>query len=689
MAKAIEARSARARDWRASGCLCVGIAIAAAGGCSNGTIGDSVSVGGAAGIGGSSGMGGVGGGGTSSAGAAAGSGGSSGATGAGASSLLTSLDGPTSFTCDPTVKPAMDQIRALTSRQYLNTIADVIAALTGSATVSQAVLSTPAVVAAQALLQPNTPTIPLPLVNATAASAQNAKTLGTAFPDGGWLRADQSVQQSRINGFYTFGIALAQVLTSPTYLGSVVGSCALGAKAGTDMACLTAFLQKIGPLVLRRAFNDANHPADLATYTGMFTLNGPDMTVTNPAAPAYQDVLTGLLNAPEFLYFVENDPGDAPVAGIPGVFELNAYELASRLSYHVWDTMPDAGLMAAAADGSLLQPSVYQQQVDRLFADPRAQQTLNQFFVDYFQTESVGGPRGTGGLNYHFLADPNTLASVQFQAFAGADLPGTSLYDDMVADALGMANYYATHNGTLNDLLTSPLSFAQTADVAKIYGLPAWDGTSAPPSFPANQRPGLFTRALFTSAGIDTSPILKGVFLRRYVLCDSLGTPPALANGASVPLTTDETTRQATTALTSGPACTVCHTPWINPLGFATESFDGLGRFRTMQTLYTTTGAVAATLPVDTAVTPRVMTGDTMTQAADASDVMNLIVASDKPAACFARNYFRYTFGRFEDLTLDACTLESLRATVANGGQIANLWKSVTQTPLFTRRTIQ
>src|SRR5580693_728291 len=210
MAKAIEARSGRARDWRASACLCVGIAIAAAGGCSNGTIGDSVSVGRVAGSGGSSGMGGVGGGGTSSAGTAAGSGGSSGATGAGASSLVTSLDGPTSFTCDPTVKPAMDQIRALTSRQYLNTIADVIAALTGSATVGQAVLGTPAVVAAQALLQPNTPTIPLPLVNATAASAQNAKTLGTAFPDGGWLRADQSVQQSRINGFYTFGIALAQ-----------------------------------------------------------------------------------------------------------------------------------------------------------------------------------------------------------------------------------------------------------------------------------------------------------------------------------------------------------------------------------------------------------------------------------------------------------------------------------------------
>lgn len=692
MATAIQALAAYARHWGVSGCLGVGIAVAAASACNDNfgapaSPGFGAGGGGRAGGGGSAGLGagGVGAGGGGSAGAGSGGG----AVGEGGV-VVTPFDGPTSFTCNPNLKPAMDQIRALTSRQYLNTVADLIAALTGSSSVGPAVLSDPSVTAAQALLQPNTPTIPLPLVDATATSTQNANSLGTAFPDGGWLRADQSIQQSRINGFYNFGLALAQVLTSPTYLGSFVGSCALGATAGNDMGCLTSFLQKVGPLVLRRAFNDSNHSSDLATYTAMFTLNGPDATATNPAAAAYQDVITGLLNAPEFLYFVEDDPSDPPApGGVAGVYQLNAYELASRLSYHVWDTMPDQALMASAANGSLLQPSVYEQQVDRLFTNSRAQQTLNQFFIDYFQTESVGGPRGTGGLNYHFLADPNALTSPQFQAFAGANLPQPSLYANMVDDALGMINYYSTHNGTVSDLLTSPLSFAQTADVAQIYGLAPWDGMSAPTSFLDSQRPGLFTRALFTSAGIDTSPILKGVFLRRYVMCDVLGTPPALANGASVPLTTDETTRQATTALTSNVPCNLCHANWINPLGFATESFDGLGRYRTMQTLYTNTGAVSDMLPVNTAVTPYVMMADGTTEAANASDLMNLIVASDKPAACLARNYFRYAFARFEDLTLDACTLESMRTTVANGGQIANLWKSVTQTPLFTQRTIQ
>jgi hypothetical protein len=617
---------------------------------------------------------------------AGGSGSGSGAVGAdgGVAGAIAGLDSPTSFTCDPTVKPAMDQLRALSTRQYLNTVSDLVATATGSASAGPAVLSDPSVAAALALLPANTPTVPLPLVGATAASAQNATSLGLAFPDGGWLRADQSIQESRVAAFYGVGTAVAQLLTSPAYLGKVVGSCALGANAASDMTCFTSFLTGFGSRALRRPLT----ADDVTLYTSMYTLNGPDTTNANPAAAAYADVITGLLNAPELLYFVEH--GDQPVSGVSGVYTLSAFELASRLSYHVWDTLPDTELWNAAQNGSLLTPSGYQKEVDRLFADPRAAETLDQFFIDYFQTESIGGPRGTGGLNYHFLADPNSLTSPQFIAFAGADKPTTSLYANMVADAIGMARYYSwAAPGTLHDLLSSSLSFAKTPDVAALYGVSPWDGASTPPSLPAAQRPGVFTRALFLAAGIDTSPILKGVYLRRYVLCDTLGTPPAAAANKSVPLTTTETTRQATTALTSGSPCSSCHTSWINPLGFATESFDGLGRFRTQETLYTATGAVATQLPVDTSVTPYVMMGDGTTTAAGADQLMSLVEATGKPAACLARNYFRHTFARFEDVTLDGCSLEAMTKTLSGTGQLADLWKSVTQTTTFKQRSYQ
>jgi hypothetical protein len=596
----------------------------------------------------------------------------------------TSLDGPTSFTCDPTQKPAMDQLRALTSQQYTNTIADLVAIALGSTSAAAAVLSNSAVASAFGLLPPNTPAIPLPLVSATAASATNATQLATAFPDGGWLRADQSIEQSRIQAFYNIGVAVAATLTSPANLKQVVGACAMGPSGATNTSCLTAFIKGFGSRALRRPATDA----DVALYTSMYDLNGPDMTATNPAAAAYQDVIAGMLSAPEFLYFVEH--GDAPAGSMTGVYTLTAFELASRLSYHVWDTLPDNELWSAAQDGSILQASVYQKEVDRLFADPRARTTLHGFLVDYFQAQGRGGQHGTGGLNYHNLADPNALSSKIYQGFSGSDLPTPTLDPDMIDDALAFVDYYTwTAPGTIHDLLTSPSSFAKGADVAKIYGLPPWDGTSTPPAFPDGQRPGLYTRALFVSAGLDTSPILKGVFLRRYVLCDTLGTPPAAAANASVPITTTETTRQATAALTSGSPCNACHTNLINPLGFATESFDGLGRYRTQQSLYATDGTVAATLPVDTSVTPYVEMGDPTTTAAGPTDLMNLVEASHKPAACLARAYFRYTFARFEDLSLDGCSLEAIRQSLDGGGHLLDMWKSATLTPAFKQRTFE
>jgi hypothetical protein len=578
----------------------------------------------------------------------------------------------------------MDQLRALTTQQYLSTITDLVTIALGSSSAASTLLSGGGVASALGLLPPNTPAIPLPLASAATTSVNNATQLATAFPDGGWLRADQSVEQSRIQAFYNIGAAVAAALTTPANLQKVVGTCAMGMSGATNTTCLTAFLQSFGSRVLRRPTTTA----DVTLYTSIYNLNGPDMTSANPAAAAYQDVITGLLNAPELLYFVEH--GDVAVSGMTGVYQLSAYELASRLSYQVWDTLPDAELWSAAQDGSLLTATVYQKEVDRLFADPRAGKALDRFLVDYFQAQGRGGQHGTGGLNFHNLADPNVLSSKIYQAFSATDLPTPALYSDMINDALGLIHYYTwTAPGTLHDLLTSPLSFAQTADVAKIYGVMPWDGSSSPPAFPDGQRPGLFTRALFVAAGLDSSPILKGVFLRRYVLCDTLGTPPAAAANASVPITTTETTRQATAALTSGSPCNACHTNLINPLGFATESFDGLGRYRTQQTLYNSDGTVAASLPVDTSVTPYVEMGDGTTTAAGASDLMGLVEASQKPAACLARAYFRYTFARFEDLSLDGCSLEAIRKTLDNGGHLIDMWKSAVLTPAFKQRTFE
>ncbi len=587
----------------------------------------------------------------------------SGAAGPGAGGGVDTLDGPTKFTCDAKKKPAMGVLRARTTAQYGNTISDLVSWAMKDKAAGPSLMTELAT--ALAALPPNVPVVP-----------QNDVTLAANFPDGGWLRADQDQQFFRVQAFYNIGIAVGQALTSSGRFAKVVGSCATDADASNDAACLKSFIQTFGPRALGRPITSE----DVAFYTDVY---GSDPT-SDP--DAYADVITVMLNAPEFLYAVEH--GGAPVSGLPGVYALTPHELASRLSYHLWDTMPDDELWNAAEDGTLLDDGAYQKQVDRLFADPRAKNAMHAFFEDYMQIRSTGGPRGTGGLNYHDLALRD--ADVVFKAFAGSDLPAESLEPDMITDALGMLDYFTwSQPGTIHDLLTSPLSFTTSADVAKIYGLKPWDGTSAPPSFPEGERPGLFTRALFVSAGVDTSPILKGVYLRRYVLCDVIGRPPPQAANAMVSLSTNQTTRQVTEALTSVAPCNGCHTNWLNPLGFATEDFDGLGRHRTEQTLFHSDGTVANKLPVDTAVTPYVEMSDGKTEAKNVSEVMDLIDASDKPAACLTRSYFRYTFARFEDLESDGCALEEMRAKLDGGGRLVDMLKAVVETPEFKQRTFQ
>jgi hypothetical protein len=573
------------------------------------------------------------------------------------------VDAPTKFTCDAKKKPAMGVLRARTTAQYQNTISDLVSWSMKDKTAGAALMTELA--DSMAALPTNIPVVP-----------QNDAGLAAAFPDGGWLRADQDQQFFRVQAFYNIGIAVAKALTSDERFGAVVGSCATDADASNDAACLKTFIQTFGPRALGRPITSA----DIAFYSDVY---GSDPTAD---PDAYADVITVMLNAPEFLYSVEH--GDKPVEGLPGVYTLTAHELASRLSYHVWDTMPDDELWAAAEDGSLLSDAVYEKEIDRLFSDPRAKTAMHGFFGDYMQVRNTGGPRGTGGLNYHDLALRDT--DPVFKAFAGSDLPSPDLEPDMVDDALEMLDYYVwSEPGTVHDLLTSSLSFAKSSDVAKIYGVKPWDGKSTPPSLPEGQRPGLFTRALFVSAGVDTSPILKGVYLRRYLLCDTIGRPPPQAANAMVSLSTNQTTRQVTEALTSVSPCSGCHTNWLNPLGFATEDFDGLGRHRTEQTLFDPKGHVANRLPIDTAVVPYVEMEDGTTKASGAADVMTLADKSDKPAACLTRNYFRYTFARFEDLDADGCALETMRAKLDNGGHLKDMVKSVVATPAFKQRTFE
>jgi hypothetical protein len=560
----------------------------------------------------------------------------------------------TPFSCDVTVAPASTPLVRLSQTQYQNTIHDIVKfALKGSEADTMAVLNSAAVTAAMA--------------------DYPAETRATTPTDrfGTYLRMNQDVQDAHIKATYEVAVALGAALTSSGNMGKVFGTCATDTDASNDASCISSFLTGFGARALRRPLT----PDEVTFYQGFYGTG----TTVDPAA--FADLVAGFLTAPQFLYLVEH--GDQPVAGKTNVYTLTSYELAARLSYQFTETMPDDALTAAAADGSLLtNPTVYTAQLDRLLSDPRAQTTLDQYFFDYFKLFQND--------LHNLVALDARNSDAKYKAFAGANLPSNMLGTAMQNDAIDMANYFTfTKRGSFTDLLTSNLSFAKAQELATIYNVPVWDGTSTPPMFPAGQRPGFLTRAAFLTSGmVTTRPIMKGVFIRKFVMCDAIPDPPA--NAANTPIdTTTKDTRQAVEAITQqdGTSCIACHGSLINPLGFTTENFDALGRVRTAERLFDANGNVTAQIPIDTSTTPAVTSGD-MTMTSGASDVVGLINASAKAHACFARNYFRFTFRRLEDVANDGCSLERMRQNIM-GGNLHDAFRDVALTDEFKSRNFQ
>jgi hypothetical protein len=577
------------------------------------------------------------------------------------------------LSCNPAALPPLQAWRRLSATQYINTLRDLLTWALKDAKAANGIVTnydfTTKVI----------PYIPVDL----------RQNLPLTDPHGGsFRRLDQDVDQAHVEVFFTGAQIVAGLLRGQ--LGTIAGACATDKDTSNDADCVTSFIQSFGEHVLRRPLE----PDDVAFYRQVYGDPG-----ISPAG--FTDLIAALLSAPGFLYHVEH--GEAPVAGKTGAFVVSAYELANRLSYQFWETMPDAELWNAAKTGSLKTPAGLAQQVSRLLADPRARTTLDAFFYDWLKVSD---------LNVH---GHDFFEEGAFQIFAGDPMVNKFNNDDwmkalrasMVDDVLDLTRYYTwTKAGTFNDLLASNLSFARGPDLSRFYGVGAWDGSSEPPALPPDQRPGLLTRAaLLTSGGVATRPIEKGAFIRKSMLCDAIPPPPGSVAAVTPPLDPKLSTRQVVERLTETPgtACAACHAGLINPLGYASENFDAIGRARTEEVLIALPAVgqrgakVAGKVPVDTRAIPQIVAGD-MTPAAGMADVVKLMLKSGKAQTCFARNYFRFTFGRWEKdandpdapdaqgALADGCIIERLRKTVASGGSLRTMFADVALAPEFQVR---
>jgi hypothetical protein len=483
---------------------------------------------------------------------------------------------------------------------------------------------------------------------------------------GAMRRLDQTIYQETVDGAYAVGKAVGEsIVATDARLEAAAGACATDGDAGNDAACVDDFIRRFGARALRRPVT----AEDVAHYR--------DVVDGSLERADWADLVTQLLSAPWLLYFVELGEGDLQA----GPVALGPYELASRLSFHFWQTLPDAELLAAAASGALLDDAGYRAQVERLYVDPRTLDALEELAQDWLMPEALPD-----------LA--MNVGTAAFDAFRGEVTPSHELRGDMLAELDGMLAYYAHQTDSGFDaFFASDRSFARSAELAAIYGVPRWDG-GEPAPFAEPQRAGLLGRAALTASGMATTrPILKGVFARKALLCDRIAPPPADAMMVAAQAEAQApgaTARQRAEAISEArPDCAACHQQAINPLGFVTESFDGLGRFRETEVVYApSSGQVLAEVAVDTTAVPVVVEGDAR-PASDSATVSRYMLESGKPQACFARHYFRFTFGREEQDAEDGCTLDEMYQALLGGESIGSVLRVIALRPEFRRRSIE
>ncbi len=292
----------------------------------------------------------------------------------------------------------------------------------------------------------------------------------------------------------------------------------------------------------------------------------------NPAGGTYNNRLAlaieGILISPNFIFRPEI--GDATKVVTPGVLSLTPWELATRLSFFINGSMPDTALTASADSGALSNVAEVKAQAQRLLALPRSQANLVKMHEQWLGIDTINS------LTKNASAFPNftsTLAAEMGQE--------TRTF---------ITNVMFTQNGTFNDLLLSPYTFAN-ADIAKVYGVAS---TSTDLSVfskvdlnPA-QRMGLLTQPSLMATLAKDSPvqdigtaIRRGKFVLQQILCRAVPEPSAAITSTFKPLDLTVNTRAQAKTHETTPTCAVCHTA-IDPLGLPFEKYDMVGQWREM-----------------------------------------------------------------------------------------------------------
>jgi hypothetical protein len=419
------------------------------------------------------------------------------------------------------------------------------------------------------------------------------------------------------------------------------------AKLGED-ACAMRFFETFGRRAYRRPLV-AGDTQILASIYGK-------IKATSGWKAGLKAALTTMLASVHFLYRVEFGEPAAPGATST---RLTQAELATRLSYLLWRSTPDAALQAAVDARQFATREQIDAQVARLLADPRARGTVSEFHEQWLQLRALDG------------IEKDTTVYPTFRS----QVPGL-----MKQEALRFLDHVVWEDqGTMSALYLAPFTFAD-ATLAKFYGLPMPSGTGLQKlAITAQPRAGLLTLGGVLAVQAQpnqTHPVRRGAFVRQALLCEVLPPPPDGVDFTVPPPSKTLSGRERFVKHREDPACSGCHT-LTDPIGFGFEAFDGVGLYRT-----TENGK-----PIDTSGEVVGLEGGGKFNGP--AELGALLGRAPKAAGCLVQSWFRYGYGRDLAGPADECSVDVLeRAFAARSFKITDLVAALTRTDAFQYRHV-
>jgi hypothetical protein len=414
------------------------------------------------------------------------------------------------------------------------------------------------------------------------------------------------------------------------------------APPGTDAR---AFIESFG----KRAFRRPLTVEEVEEYLALFGQAPEIVYGSDDFAKGVKLTLQAFLQAPDFLYRLES----SSTVGEDGLIHLSGWEIATKLSYTLWHTMPDDALFTAAESGKLDTAEGVLAEAQRMLDDDRTRPVVAAFHAQLYQFDE-----------YRDLHKDELI----FPDFS------PEMSDDMRREAEMFVEEVVQSGGGLTELLTAPFTFVNDR-LAPLYGLEGSFGSEfVKVDLDPAERAGFLTRLGFLASNAtpkEQNTIHRGVFVNRRILCNEIPAPPDNVPGLP-PATDFATNRERVEAHTGKGTCGEgCHQMLINPPGYALEHFDAVGAFQ--QTEKDNPINALAEYRID----GRPVTFD------GAIELSQLLADSNQAHRCYAQYWLEYAYGRAPQEG-DAPTLANL--SQSSRGGVKDLLLALTQTTAFRTR---